>query len=194
MLDSVDRELEGRLVEEVDPDRMREHIDSFEGTVRESGTDDEWDASEYVVETLESYGVEATLHEYEGLVSIPESASVTVTTPTRREIDDAITTSFSASTAPSGPHAELVHLPEVTEEAVAAADVEGKFVYTTGLPTPEPVCLLEDAGAAGAVVGSINESQLHEMIVTPVWGTPDTETATEIPDLPVVEVSHDEGA
>jgi hypothetical protein len=194
MLDSVDRQLEERLIEQIDPDRMREHIDRFEGTVRESGTEDEWEASEYVVETLSSYGVDATLHEYEGLISIPESASVTVTTPTRREIDEAITTSFSASTAPTGRHADLVHLPEITEAALAAADVDGAFVYTTGLPTPEPVCLLEDAGAAGAVFGSVNESQLHEMIVTPVWGTPDTETATEIPDLPVVEVSHDDGA
>ncbi len=194
MLDSIDRQLEERLIEKIDPDRMRDHIDRFEGTVRESGTDDEWEASEYVVETLSSYGVDATLHEYEGLISIPESASVTVTTPTRREIDEAITTSFSASTAPTGRHAALVHLPEITEEAVATADVDGKFVYTTGLPTPEPIGLLEDAGAVGAVFGSVNESQLHEMIVTPIWGTPDTDTATEIPDLPVVEVSHDEGA
>ncbi|AEN06144.1 peptidase M28 [halophilic archaeon DL31] len=194
MLENVDRTLEERLIAAIDPDRLRTHIDAFEGTVRESGTDDEWTASEYIVETLESDGVDATLHEYEGLISIPESASVTVTTPTRHEISEAITTSFSASTAPGGEHAELVHLPEITEEATAAADVAGKFVYTTGLPTPEPVCLLEDAGAAGAVFGSINEDELHEMIVTPVWGTPSTETATEIPDLPVVEVSHDEGA
>ncbi|MFB6221213.1 MAG: M28 family metallopeptidase [Halolamina sp.] len=194
MLDSVDRDLEERLIEDIDPDRMRDHIDRFEGTIRESGTEDEWEASEYVVETLESYGVDATLHTYEGLISIPEAASVTVTTPTRREIDDAITTSFSASTAPAGRHGELIHLPEITAETVAAADIDGKFVYTTGLPTPEPICLLEDAGAAGAVFGSVNEEQLHEMIVTPVWGTPDTETATEVPDLPVVEVSHDEGA
>lgn len=194
MFDSVDRELEEQLVEEIDPDRLRSHVDAFEGTVRESGSDDEWDASQYVVGRLEEYGVDATLHEYEGLVSIPESASVTVTTPTHRRIDEAITTSFSAATAPAGEHAELVHLPEITEESVAAADVAGKFVYTSGLPTPEPVCLLEDAGAAGAVFGSVNEDELHEMIVTPVWGTPSTETATEIPGLPVVEVSHDEGA
>ena len=194
MFDSVDRELEDRLVEEIDPENLRKHVDAFEGTVRESGSDDEWDASQYVVGQLEEYGVDATLHEYEGLVSIPESASVTVTNPTRREISEAITTSFSAATAPAGEHAELVHLPEITEEIVATADVAGKFVYTDGLPTPEPVCLLEDAGAAGAVFGSVNEDELHEMIVTPVWGTPSTETATEIPDLPVVELSHDEGA
>ena len=194
MFDSVDRELENRLIEEIDPDRLRAHIDALEGTVRESGTTDEWDASQYVVGRLEEYGVDATLHEYEGVISIPESASVTVTTPTHHVISEAITTSFSAATAPGGEHAELVHLPEITEEAVAAADLEGAFVYTEGLPTPEPVCLLEDAGAAGAVFGSVNEDELHEMIVTPVWGTPSTDTASEIPDLPVVEVSHDEGA
>ena len=194
MLDSVDRQLEQRLVQEIDPERLREHIDVFDGTVRESGSDDEWDASQYVVGRLEEYGVDATLHEYEGLVSIPESAAVTVTTPTRREIQDVITTSFSASTAPAGEHAELVHLPEITEETVASADISGTFVYTQGLPTPEPVGLLEAAGAAGAVFGSVNEDELHEMIVTPVWGTPSTETAPAVPDLPVVEVSHDEGA
>ncbi|RJT07871.1 M28 family peptidase [Halococcus sp. IIIV-5B] len=193
MLDPIDRQTETELRDLVDPAELERHVDAFVGLDRVSGTDDEWDASEYVVETLESYGVDATLHEFEGYVSVPESGSVTVTTPTHHEITDAITTSFSASTPTSGLVGELVHVPEVTPEALAGRDVAGKIAFTTGLPTPEPIGILEEAGVEGVVFQSINPDELHEMIVTPVWGTPGVDEVDEIPNLPVVEVSHDAG-
>ncbi|KPN31077.1 putative aminopeptidase, Iap family [Halolamina pelagica] len=81
----------------------------------------------------------------------------------------------------------------MTEEAVAAADLDGKIAFTTGLPTPEPIQLLDAAGAAAVIYQSVNADQLHEMIVTPVWGTPGLDDAEDIPDLPVAQVTHDAG-
>ena len=193
VLDPIDRSTERDLIDEISPEELERHVDAFDGLARVSGTEDERTASEYIVETLREYGVEADLLEFEAYISVPEDATVTVTSPTSRRIDDAITTSFGASTPPGGVHGEVVHLTEVSPETVSAENVEGKLVFTSGLPTPEPIRLLEDAGAAGVVFESITEGQLHEMIVTPVWGTPSVDDADEIPDLPVAEIHQSDG-
>ena len=193
MIEQVDREADRRLRERVDVDALRRHVDAFDGTERVSGTDDEWEASEYVVETLREYGCEAELLEFEGYISVPEDGRVDVTAPTRRTFDEAITTSFSASTPPSGVSSEVVRIGDVTEETVDAADVEGKIAFTAGLPTPEPVTLLEAAGAEAVIYQSPNPDHLHEMIVTPVWGTPGLDDEEAIPDLPVVEITRKAG-
>jgi len=67
MLTPVDRETEEELRERVDVDELERHVDAFDGTERVSGTDDEWEASEYVVETLREYGCEAELLDFEGV-------------------------------------------------------------------------------------------------------------------------------
>ena len=126
MLSPVDRETEAELRERVDDDELERHVDEFDGTERISGTDDEWAASEYVAETLREYGCEAELLEFEGYISIPEDGRLDVTAPTQETFDEAITTSFSASTPPGGVSDEVVHIDTVTEEAVAAANLEGK--------------------------------------------------------------------
>lgn len=170
MLDPIDRETESTLQAEIDPDEMKAHLDVFDELTRVSGTEDEWKASEYIVEKLEEYGIDAEILEFEGLISIPEEASMTVTSPERHEVTDAITTSFSASTPLAGIDGKVVCLPELTDEVLAATDIEGKLVFTSGLPTPDPILRLESEGAAGVIFESIGGEHLHEMIVTPVWG------------------------
>ncbi|MFB6300287.1 MAG: M28 family peptidase [Halobacteriales archaeon] len=193
MLDPIDRETEEELIDQIDREELQRHLEVFDGLERVSGTADEWEASEYVIDTLEEYGVDATLHEYEGYISVPEDARVEVTTPTGRTIDDAITTSFSASTPATGVHGEVVHLKEIDAETVDQATVGGKLVFSRGLPTPATVARLESADAAGVIMESVTEGYLHEMIVTPIWGTPSTKTADQLPDLPVVEIKQTDG-
>jgi len=193
MLSPIDRETEERLRENIEENRLKTDVDTFADLTRVSGTDDEWTASEYIVDELSAHGVEAEIQEFETLISVPESASITVTTPEQRYIEDAITVSFGASTPARGVSGDVVWLEELTEDAVTQADIEDKIVFTHGLPTPDPVTLLNDAGAAAVVFESVGGEYLHEMIVTPVWGTPSDETADDIPDLPVAELTEADG-
>lgn len=193
MLEPVDRETGKLLRERVDASELERHVDAFDGTERISGTDDEREASKYVVETLEEYGCEAELVEFEGYISVPEDARVDVTTPTSQTFDEAITSSFGASTPPSGISGEVVRIDDVTEETVATVDLEGKIAFTAGLPTPEPIQLLEKADVAAVIYQSLNPDHLHEMIVTPVWGTPTLGDKSEFPDVPVAQITHDAG-
>lgn len=192
MHDAVDRTTEEALRDLVDTDRLREDVAAFEGLERVSGSDDEWEAAEYVVDRLEAYGIDVELLTADTLISVPENARIEVTTPSSRCIDNAITTSFSASTPAMGVAGELIHLPEVTAESVASSDVDGKIVLTKGFPSPEPVGLLDDAGAAAVVFESVNPEHLYEMIVTPTWGTPPYEERDSIPELPVVQIQQDD--
>lgn len=190
MIDAIDRQPEVELRRHVQPDRLQRHLSAFEGLERVSGTQDELIACEYILDQLEAYGVDATLHEFEGYVSVPESASLTVRT--EREsitIDEAIPASFATSTPEEGISGELI---------LRSDDAEGPLdghpiVLTEGLPSPERVMQLEAAGAGAGVFQSPTGDHLHEMIVTPVWGTPGIDDIDRVPELPVIQISQTEG-
>jgi hypothetical protein len=194
VLDPIDRETEEQLRTRVDRDRLEADVNAFADLTRVSGTEDEWTASEYVVDELSAHGVEAELLNFEALISVPESASVTVTVPGRRKITDAITVSFGASTSPGGAHGDVVFLDKISEEVVETTDIKGRIVFTRGLPTPNPICLLDGAGAVAAVFESVGGDNLHEMIASPIWGTPSDENEDALPDLPVAEITERDGS
>jgi len=193
MIEPIDRDVENELIDKIDPDKMEKHLDAFTGLKRVSGSEDEWQASEYVVDQLREYGVDAEINEYEGYISVPESASVTVTTPERVELDDVITVAFSASTPPDGVYGDVVWVDDLADLEGAAGSVQDRIVFAKGLPTPDAVRHAEFAGAKALVLESPTEGQIHEMIVSPVWGTPSAGEAGDLPDLPVVEVSQMDG-
>ena len=193
MIDTVDRTTEDELVGEIDRDALVSHIDALADLRRYPGTDDQWEAAEYIVDELSADGVDVELQTIEAYTSVPVSASVTVTSPVREEFDDAITTAFSASTPPGGVSGELVAVESVGHSAADLPDLSGKIVFTQGLPTPGAVRAIDEAGARAAVFESPTEGELHEMIVSPIWGSPSVDDADELPDLPVAEIHQTDG-
>ena len=195
MFESIDRETELELVDAIDRDRLTDHVDRLAELTRHSGSEEEQAGTDYVVEQLREYGVDVEHGKYEAYVSDPDDAAVTVTAPTAWTVpeDEVITVAFGAPTPPSGVHGEVIFVSDVTDEALAERDLAGKIVFTLGLPTPGPVKKLADAGAKAAVFESPTEGHCHEMIVTPVWGTPGVKDEKWIPSLPVVEVSQSAG-
>ena len=184
MFDAIDRETERTLRDHVNVERLETDVDTFADLRRYPGSEDQWTAAEYVVDTLEGDGIDVTLRTVEAYTSVPEAASVTIMSPKHATIEDAITTAFSANTSPGG-----VSGPAVTvESATDPGDVAGSMVLTRGLPTPEKVLTLESAGAKAVVFESPTADYLHEMIVSPVWGTPAAGNIDRLPDLPVAEI------
>jgi len=193
MFDSIDRGTETALQESVNQPNLEEHVDTFADLRRYPGTDDQWTAAEYIVDTLDEYDLDVTLQTISAYTSIPEAASVTVTSPVRHEIDDAITTAFSANTPLTGVSGEVVHIETVLDSLAALAHVKEKIVFTRGLPSPAPIRMLDRAGAAAVIFESLTPNYLHEMIVSPVWGTPSVDNVDELPNLPVVEIHQNDG-
>src|SRR5215831_15957288 len=106
-------------------------VTTFSSIVRESGTEGEWKAAQYIYDKLKGWGADVTMHTPELLISVPRGAKLDV--PGLGSIR-AKTPAFSAS-AP-GLEAEVVYAPAKKVEKIedmfsiggAGVDLTGKIV------------------------------------------------------------------
>jgi N-acetylated-alpha-linked acidic dipeptidase len=184
------------VVGEVRLDDAWSLIESFSGLVRESGTEQERQAVELMIEKLTAWNVPYTLHEPELLISLPRGASLVVDGVTYA----AKTPSMARSTAPEGETGPIVHAPSAYAASVndlfsgvsGSGDVAGTFVVTEGLPMPGKVSDLEARGALGVIFIAPGE-RIHEGICTSIWGSPDLTSYGRKPRIPVISVSKPDG-
>lgn len=174
----------------VDKDELMRNTAEISRWIRLSAQPDEYQAAEYVQKTLESYGVETMVHECEMLVSLPESAAVTVLAPAMMSFE-AYTHSFSPSTPVGGLRGELVHVGRGFAGDYVGKDVQGKVVLIDGLAAPPMAWAAQQAGAAAAIF--ISGRDLHFMITSTVWGTPTPDTAWRLPTLPAASIKSEDG-
>ncbi len=203
-LDSIADEL--RVA--VSAERLQEHLKQFSTMFRDSGTEDERRAAEYIRDRMVEYGVRAEILEFDSLISWPREG-----TPTTLDEDGSTseefavrTRSFGTTTVEGGIEAELVFVPFEQPEAgamifshrsVAAdysgLDVRGRIVLTMD-GGPDGIRRAQERGAAGHIhIWPSDEAVIHEMIGTSVWGTPTPESALRLPTIPVLGVSHADG-
>ncbi len=196
-----DASLEKELLGNLGIDDAWELVEKFSHIVRESGSEGERKAVAIIVDKLREWNVQYKLHTPTLFVSLPRSASLCTLGPEGR-VFKAKTPAMSKSTAPGKVVAELTYLE--TGYAKSASDVfagakysdsgalRGKAVLTEGLPLPARVTDLAAAGAAAVVFISPGE-RIHEGICTNVWGSPDVESISRKPGIPVVSVSKSDG-
>lgn len=146
--------------------------------VRSSGSAEERLAFESLESRLRSYGLQTRLIEHEAFISLPGAAQVEV----EGESYPAITHSFSAPT--EGLEAKVAEWNGGVEESSA---VRGKIALLRGLAGPPRVLAAEEAGAVGQIY--VNGPITHEMIVSPVWGSPGTQDLSHLPTTPVLSVN-----
>src|SRR4051812_18730599 len=159
--------------------------------VRLSGSPEEAEAFAYIADRCRSFGME--VHEYavDAYVSLPGAATLAVVSPEAREIA-CITHSFSVATGPDGLTAPLVYVGRGTAAAdYVGKDVRGAIVLADGLAGPGTAVAADRAGAVGMIC--VNPAGLHEMIISPVWGTPTPETAPALPKVAAVSIRKEEG-
>ena len=68
----------------------------------------------------------------------------------------------------------------------------GRIVLIDGIANPAASLRASQAGAAGQIHVSPHE-HLHEMCVSPVWGSPTHETVARLPRTAIVQIPFDEG-
>src|SRR5690606_6210079 len=122
------------------------------------------------------------------LVSLPLSGSVFIE---GKPPIEGITHAFSISTPPAGLAGQLVYAGQGTEEDLSKAGAAGKIVLTEGLATPNKAHAATRAGALAVIC--ISGTPVHEMIVSPVWGSPTPETMSLIPQVAMVSVTNEDG-
>ena len=131
-------DLTTRLLDAVSGDTMWKHLERLVTWDRTSGTAGEHAAIDYVVDTLRSYGLPVTVHEYDGYLSFPEHGALTVHGADGPRDVRAKTRAFSANTPPEGVRGGLVSIQggknmfkaDGAVDQISAATVGGKIVLS----------------------------------------------------------------
>src|SRR5215207_6914304 len=200
-------EVEYALRRSVSARRLQEHLKVFSTLHRHSGTNDEWQAARYVVETVRRYGIDAEILELDSLISWPlAGAMTTLDEDGHAQLIPTRTRSFGGQTPPGGLEAELVYVPFAAPERgemifshratagdYSGLDVTGKIVLTAD-GGPDGIRRAQEHGAAGHIhIWPSDEPLIHEMIGTSVWGTPTPESAKRLPTIPVLGTTNADG-
>lgn len=196
--------LEQAVLTAVDGPEMWKTLNKLNVMDRTSGTAGEFESVHWLVRKLETYGIPCQVHEFEAYLSYPVRASLRVVAPVEREVP-AKTKAFGLCTPPQGITGDLVYVPVIADEVglmdekanperdFIGLDVRGKVVVS---PRGGPGAV-EAAYHAGAIAHiqfwSTGEDAIHEMIATPVWGTPTDETITRLPKIPALTITREEG-
>ena len=172
----------------VSPSKLMDYTKHIARWVRTSGSEPEAQAFEYLETTLRGFGLDTHREQHDALISWPGAASLETAVMPHHRIE-CITHAFSAPTPPDGLEGEIVDLG--TGE-FGAGSLHGKIGLVDGLAMPTLARAAEDAGLAGVIF--INPPQLHEMIVSTIWGAPTPETLSRLPTITTISVREPDGA
>jgi Iap family predicted aminopeptidase len=178
-------ELEGAVLQQVSSDRLWQHAKTIAQWERVSGTPGERAALEYCRRCLIEYGFRTNVYEFEALLGWPKEAQVELRFPVRQPVN-AITHAFVPSSVPEGIEGDMVYVHAGEEADFARHDVAGRIAMVDGLASPMKVLRAQKHGVGALVF--VAPARLHEMCVSPVWGTPTPKTAALLPNMPVVSV------
>ena len=151
-----------------------------------SGTAEELESMRTIQAKLDGFGYRTTLLSHDAYISLPGAAHVTVDDVELR----AITHSFGRAGHAAGP---AVYVGEGTEADFAGRDLRGAIVLAEGIASPALAARALQAGAAGQLHISPHE-HLHEMCISPVWGSPGISTLAALPGTVACTISQADGA
>ena len=176
--------------EAVSPSELDRHLRAIASEVRLSGSPAEARAFDYIGEQLSGFGYEVQRFASEALIGYPMRSSLRVLGDEPEEIR-CNGYSLSPSTGAEGIIGELVYVGAGMPNDYDGVNARGKIAISDGLAMPGKARAASLAGAIGQV--HINDEHIHEMCLSPVWGTPTPETAPLLPDVPAVGVARVDG-
>ncbi len=197
LYESKQADLENTLLDALDSHEPWSLIERFTTLVRESSSEDERSAFNYIAERLSALGIPHTMHMPELFLSVPVSASLVAGGKSYRSK----TPGFSISTPEGGISGEVVRIEGFAAgrsvdffdfSPTTDVDVEGKIVVVDGFGGPPPVWYFQNKGAKGAIF--INPGvDIHWGICTTIWGAPDLDNYHRQPTIPVLSINRPDG-
>ncbi|HZG69691.1 MAG TPA: PA domain-containing protein, partial [Herpetosiphonaceae bacterium] len=169
---------------------LEQHVGAITSEVRLSGSTEEARAFDYIAAQLTHFGYDVQRFSSEALIGYPLRASLHVLGDVPLAIR-ANGYSLSPSTGPDGVRGDLVYVASGMPASYAGIAVQSKIVLSDGLAMPGKARAASLAGAMGQI--HANDEHIHEMCLSPVWGTPTPETAPLLPDVPAVGVTTEDG-
>lgn len=173
---------------DVDEELMMRHLSTLARWTKVAGSEDEVRSLDYIREQLDEYGYATKYVHHPAYISLPGQAGAVVDGNAVR----AITHSMSQPSPASGLAAPLIYVGEGSDADFAGKDVRGGIVLVEGMATPAIALRASQAGAVGELHISPHE-HLHEMCISPVWGSPDIDTAGQMPTTVALTIPLDDG-
>src|SRR5262249_42283782 len=167
---------------------LMRHCAEFAKRTKLSGTPGELESFRYLQACLDGYGYRTSLLSHDAYISLPGASRVEVD----GRVLKSITHSFSRPSPPAGLGAGAIDLGEGTAADFAKQDCRGKIVLVDGIASPAVAARAHAAGAAGQLHVSPHE-HLHEMCISPVWGSPSDATLAELPATVACTISAADG-
>ncbi|MGG1663672.1 M28 family peptidase [Brevibacillus sp. NRS-1366] len=190
-----------RLLDEISMETPKTILERFGSLVRESGSEDERVAAQFLSSLLDQWGVPYQVHRPNLYLSVPRPAKLKLVLPIEKEIR-AKNPAFSVITGDEWRGGELIYVPTGFKKKwdnqkdgsfdPATGSLSGKIVLTEGFPRPARIRELNEQGIIGAIFIHPGKN-IHESICTPIWGAPDLDTYENVPNLPVLMINRTDG-
>jgi hypothetical protein len=176
------------------------HVDHMRTATpyRKSGSGQDRQAGQYVVDTLNSYGLDAYLQEFETYDSDLGESVLEIVSPERRVVASLPCTHIDP-TPDEGYTSEIVDVGPGGFAHYEGKDVRGKIVLAEvsyAPSTPEKARIAALKGAAGILLmnwGRDDQPDIPWRGLKSVWGNPTPETWKDIPRLFGVSISRRDG-
>lgn len=171
------------LLTQVDAQRLMADVARQTRVVRTPATDGEREAFAAIADALRAAGLTPVCHNLPAYVSMPEKAQLTVGGE-----------SLPCTTHSMLPSADIeADLVDVADPArLSPQQATGKLLLMDGLAMVPALRAAQAVNAAG-VVFVAGSHHYHEMIVSPVWGSPEPKDLDSFLKLPAVTVCHADG-
>lgn len=201
MTNLVDSAVEKSLVDEITTELPNAILEKFSTLIRESGSEDERIAADFLVGFLEEWNGPHQVHNPDLYLSVPKKSFLKVTGPVEKEYR-VKSPSFSVITGDQGITGEVVYISTGYAKGINdifgadnpqdMGDLTGKVILTEGFPMPGKVQEFTDKGAAAMLFISPGNS-IHEGICTTIWGAPDLTNILDEPAIPVMAINKPDG-
>lgn len=188
MSETMERTRLESLCAAVSADAMMRHLEEFARRMKLSGTPEELASFQYLQSELDRLGYRTELIRHDAYISLPGRARIEVgsTSP------DCITHSFSRPSPADGLRGRVVYAGLGRPDDFAGLDVRERIVLLESIANPAASLRASAAGAVGQIHISPHE-HLHEMCISPVWGSPTEETLGKLPSTVVLSLRKADG-
>lgn len=193
--------VEKRLIDEISMDTPKVILERFGSLVRESGSEDEKKAAEFLSSLLDQWEIPHQVHKPNLYLSVPRPAKLRMVLPVEKEIR-AKNPAFSVITGYEWKSGEVVYIPTAFKKkwdnqkdqsfVQSSESLSGKIVLTEGFPRPARVREINEQGIIGAIFIHPGKN-IHESICTPIWGAPDLDSYENEPKIPVLMINRFDG-
>lgn len=180
--------MQDSLTRDVSGPEMMANLREIARWVKLSGTAEEREALAFIDRRMQDYGYRTQVLLHDAYISLPGRASVMVD----GAAVTAITQSFSRASPPGGLSGVPVHVGHGGDADFEGRDLRGRILLIEGMATPATSQRASRAGAAGQLHISHHE-HIHEMCISPVWGSPGASTLDGLPTTVVCSVNNADG-